>query len=133
MLGGYTILVIDDNEEVREMFRLLLEILGARVMLAADGMAALTQVEWRTPDAILCDLSMPVMDGLEFAQRLREVSRYRRILLIAVTVRDAYQDFIETVGAGFDGHLVKPLTQEALNALAERLAQHRRLRLGKEA
>ena len=123
LLRGRTILVIDDDADVRDMWRRLLERRGAHVMVAADGLEGLVHLEARLPDAILCDLTMPIMDGFEFASRMRTTPRYRKVLLIAVTGRQQHTDFADTWRAGFDGHLVKPVAAEALEALVQRLAR----------
>ena len=118
-----TILVIDDDEDSRLSYRLYLESLGATVMVAANGLEGLAQVGRLRPDAILCDLAMPIMDGLEFARQLRRDPQCRHVQLIALTGRGEYSDFMETWRAGFNGHLVKPLTPTMLEALAQRLAR----------
>jgi CheY-like chemotaxis protein len=119
---GRTLLAIEDHDDSREMIRLLLEGLGATVMVAAQGREGLRRLAQRVPDAVLCDLIMPEMDGLEFATRMRADSRYRRVLLVALTGRASNADFFNTLSAGFDAHLVKPVTAEMLAALARRLA-----------
>jgi CheY-like chemotaxis protein len=121
-LRGRTLLVIEDHDDTREGLRRLLDGHGATVMVSADGRAGLRHLAQRVADAVLCDLALPEMDGLEFATRVRADSRYRRVLLIAVTDRASPADFLETWTAGFDAHLVKPVTAEMLAALARRLA-----------
>jgi two-component system CheB/CheR fusion protein len=121
-LRGRTILVIEDDDDHREVIQRLLESLGARVMVAADGLEGLGELARRRADAIFCDLTMPIMDGIEFANRVRQLPRYRRVLLVAVTGRDAQADIFRTWHAGFDAHLVKPITLDALRAIARRLS-----------
>jgi two-component system, sensor histidine kinase len=121
-LHGYTVLLIEDNDDFREVFRLRLESLGAHVLVVADGLAGLGQMARPPlPNAVLCDLTMPTMDGLEFARRVRLDPRYRRVLLVAVTGSDSDADVLQTWRAGFDAHLVKPVSDEALGALARRV------------
>jgi CheY-like chemotaxis protein len=121
-LCGCTILVVEDEIEVGDLIRRLLEHLGARVWIASDGLDALEQLASLPADAVLCDLAMPVMDGLEFARRIRQNPRFRRTLLVAVTGRQEQEDLLRTWDAGFDAHLVKPLTMEMLQALARRIS-----------
>jgi CheY-like chemotaxis protein len=121
-LCGRTLLVIEDDDDHREIVRRLLESLGAHVVLAADGLEGLAQLERRPPDAILCDLTMPIMDGLEFARRMRQDPRYRRVLLVALTGRGGSKAMSQTWIGGFDVHLVKPITIEALGTIAQRLS-----------
>jgi CheY-like chemotaxis protein len=119
---GRTILVVEDEIELGDQLRRLLEHLGARVWIARDGLDGLEQLASLPADAVLCDLALPVMDGLEFARRLRQNPRFRRTLLVAVTGRQDQEDFLRSWDAGFDAHLVKPLTMEMLQALARRLS-----------
>jgi CheY-like chemotaxis protein len=96
------------------MIRRLVEPLGAHVVTAADGLDGLWQLERRPPDLVLCDLSMPIVDGFEFARRMRQ-----RVLLVALTAPGGYQAVLQTWnGGGFDGDLVKPVTIEALRTIA---------------
>lgn len=125
-----TILVIEDDREARESLRRVLEVLGARVLVAENGIDGLERLAGARVDAALCDLTMPVMDGLEFARRVRRTPRLRNLLLVAVTGRQEHQDFLRSWDAGFDAHLVKPVTTEMLLSIARRLAarcadQHR--------
>jgi CheY-like chemotaxis protein len=65
------LLVIEDEADVRALFQERLEALGVRVVVAVDGADGLQQLERWRPDAVLCDLAMPVMDGVTFAARMR--------------------------------------------------------------
>jgi CheY-like chemotaxis protein len=85
LLRGRTVLVIEDDDDTREVVSRLVEALGATTVVAADGLEGLVQLERRRPDAVLCDLAMPIMNGIEFAQRMRQNPRYRGMLLIAVS------------------------------------------------
>ena len=122
LLRGCMILVLEDDVETGDLLRRLLELLGARVVLAENGRDGLDRLADRPVDAALCDITMPVMDGLEFARRVRQNPRFRRILLVAVTGRDGREDFLGTWEAGFDAHLVKPVTMEMLHSFARRLS-----------
>lgn len=119
-LRGRTILLIEDDDETREVTRRLLECMGARVAAAVDGFEGLMRLESLRPDTVLCDLAMPIMDGLEFARRMRQDPRHRRVLLIAITGRDSHADFLDTWAAGFDAHLVKPVTPEVVASIVRR-------------
>jgi CheY-like chemotaxis protein len=65
---------------------------------------------------------MPIMDGLEFARRMRQDPRYQRVLLVALTARGGDKAVLQTWNGGFDAHLVKPVTIEALRTIAQRLS-----------
>jgi CheY-like chemotaxis protein len=94
--------------------------------VAVDGLDGLAQLEHCQPDVIFCDLEMPTISGLEFAQRLRQDSRFGEPPLIAVT--GSAPDVLEMQRAGFHGHLLKPFTKDALTRLALRLTARRRCR-----
>lgn len=121
-LSGRVVLVIDDHDDSRGFMVLLLRGLGARVLEAADGSAGLATLAPGHPAVVFCDLMMPVMDGFEFARRVRENPAYHGVLLIAVTAYDSPGFLSKTWMAGFDSHLVKPVTAEALASIARRLA-----------
>ena len=126
LLHARTILVLEDDVVALDTMRKRLEAHGAQVMTATNGVDGFTELARRRPDAILCDLTMPVMDGLEFGRRLRSQPRYQQVLLIAVTGRDRLADLTDTWLTGFDGHLAKPVTPAALSALVARIAEHTR-------
>jgi CheY-like chemotaxis protein len=73
-------------------------------------MTGLEQVAPWPPAVVFCDVGMPIMDGLEFARCMRANPRYHDVVLIAVTRRDSPGTIRETWQAGFDAHLVKPIT-----------------------
>ncbi len=81
-------LVVDDQAENRELLRRALESDGWSVAEAANGREALDRLELRRPDAILLDLMMPEMDGIEFVERLRASERYRSIPVLVVTAKE---------------------------------------------
>src|SRR5262245_6529382 len=98
LLRRRTVLVIEDDDDTREVSSRVLEALGAGVVVARNGLEGLVQLDRRQPDAVLCDLAMPIMDGIEFARRMRQNPRYRHVLLIAVTGRERDADFLDTWG-----------------------------------
>jgi two-component system capsular synthesis sensor histidine kinase RcsC len=108
-LAAFTLLVVEDHEDSREFLRRLLRALGARVLVAANGLDALNVLQSRRPDAILLDLMMPIMDGFTFARRLSRDRRWSAIPVIAVTALGGARDLLQTWQAGFAGHLTKPV------------------------
>ena len=126
VLHARTILVLEDDVAALETMRRRLEAHGADVMIATNGVDGLTELARRPPDAILCDLTMPAMDGLEFGRRLRSQPRYQQVLLIAVTGLNRLADLTDTWLVGFDGHIAKPVTPATFSALVARIAQHTR-------
>jgi CheY-like chemotaxis protein len=105
---GLSVLVVDDDDFVRDSTRLLLEDLGARVLTACDGANALDQLAAHTPDLVLSDLVMPEMDGYQLVSRVRSDPARASLPLIAVSAFTGPADRERTRRAGFDAHLAKP-------------------------
>ena len=108
------ILVVDDDRAVREALERALGLEGYDVELAADGAEALASVERREPDAIVLDVLMPGVDGLEVCRLLRKAQS--RVPILMLTVRDDLGDRIEGLDAGADDYLGKPFELEELLA-----------------
>jgi CheY-like chemotaxis protein len=121
---GISVLVVDDNEDIREAERILLEILGADVRTAQDGEEAWSLILADPPDLVLCDLGMPQLDGFGLVRRLRAENRLRRVVVIAVSgLRQP--NLTVAREAGFDGHVAQPITQETLRSLFEHIRSMR--------
>jgi len=116
-LAVQKIVVVEDNRDVREMLKLLLEMEGHEVATAADGEAGVELIELHRPDVALVDLTMPKLDGLEVARRVRSRSTNSRVFLVALTGHGHADDIRRTKAAGFDAHLVKPISINKLNSL----------------
>jgi two-component system, OmpR family, response regulator MprA len=121
MSGSGQILVVDDEAAVRESLRRALALEGYEVELAADGAEALYRLDTGEvrPDAIVLDVLMPNVDGLETARRLRGAGN--RIPILMLTARDEVEARVAGLDAGADDYVVKPF------ALAELLARLRAL------
>ena len=122
---GYTadrpqkLLVIDDRAENRVVLRDLLKPLGFEVTLAEDGRQGLRQAEEMHPDAILMDLIMPVMNGFETVQALRQQPRFQQTPIIAISASVFDMDQEQSRIVGCDAFVSKPLdTQKLLDVLA---------------
>ena len=109
-----SILVVDDEKAVRESLDRALRLEGYQVRLAADGQEALESVGSEDPDAIVLDLMMPRLGGLEVCNRLRADGNRTPILIL--TARDALADRVEGLDAGADDYIVKPFALEELLA-----------------
>ena len=105
---GLTVLVVEDDDFVRDSTRLLLEDLGARVLTAPGGANALDQLAAETPDLVLSDLVMPEMDGYQLVARVRSDPARASLPMIAVSAFTSPADRQRTRRAGFDAHLGKP-------------------------
>ncbi len=108
------ILVVDDETAVREAVERALRLDGYEVAVAGDGREALETLEVRTPDAVVLDVLMPRIDGLEVCRRLR--GRGDRTPVLMLTARDAVADRVAGLDAGADDYLVKPFALEELLA-----------------
>jgi CheY-like chemotaxis protein len=107
------VLVIEDNRDIRESVRLLLEQDGFEVITAKDCSEAFNYLAQQSPDLILTDLMMPEMTGLELIHRLRRVTNFDRIPIIAMSAYD--QTYLAAaVGAGAETALHKPEDMDAL-------------------
>jgi two-component system response regulator MprA len=109
------ILVVDDEPAVRDSLRRALTLEGYDVALAADGTEALEAVDGtREPDAVVLDVLMPKLDGLEVARTLRR--RGSALPILMLTARDAVEDRVAGLDAGADDYVVKPFALEELLA-----------------
>jgi len=110
------ILVVDDNADAAEAMALMLRMSGHEVEMAFDGVEALRVAEAFSPDVVLLDLGMPRLNGIDTARTMRQQPWGRNITLIALTGWGQPKDRHETLEAGFNAHLVKPIGPEELIA-----------------
>lgn len=108
------IVVVDDDRGVRESLRRSLELNGYTVELAEDGQKAMDAVTRQRPDAMVLDMTMPRVDGLEVCRRLRSAGDDLPVLLL--TARDTVSDRVAGLDAGADDYLPKPFLLEELLA-----------------
>jgi two-component system, OmpR family, response regulator MprA len=108
------ILVVDDEPAVREAIERALRLEGYEVAVAADGCEALERIDLRPPDALVLDLLMPRVDGLELCRRLRHSGDRTPVLML--TARDAVADRVTGLDAGADDYLIKPFALDELLA-----------------
>jgi CheY-like chemotaxis protein len=111
------VLVIEDNVDAAETLRDVLRLAGHEAEVAFDGREALEKLAGVQPDTILCDLGLPDMDGFELARRLRREPSGRDVMLVALSGYARPEDRERSREAGFDAHLAKPASEEALEAL----------------
>jgi two-component system, OmpR family, response regulator MprA len=108
------VLVVDDDRAVRESLRRSLEFNGYTVSLAGDGAEALASIAGVIPDALVIDVMMPRLDGIETTRALRTAGNDLPILVL--TARDSVGDRVEGLDAGADDYLTKPFALEELLA-----------------
>jgi signal transduction histidine kinase/CheY-like chemotaxis protein len=108
------VLVVDDNQDAADMLAQMLRVGGFDVAVEFDGLAALARLERFGADVAILDIGLPSIDGLALARRIREVNPHRSIRLVAVTGYGQESDVAASYAAGFDLHLVKPVSADAL-------------------
>lgn len=108
------VLVVDDDRALRDALRRVLTLAGYEVQGAADGEQAIELVAQAVPDAVVLDVGLPGIDGLEVCRRLRRLGK--RVPILMLTARDAVSDRIDGLDAGADDYLVKPFDVEELKA-----------------
>ena len=120
----FRVLVVDDDHAVRESLRRSLEFNGYDVALAGDGAEALAGIAGIAPDAIVMDVMMPRLDGIEATRALRSAGNDLPILVL--TARDSVGDRVEGLDAGADDYLTKPFALEELLARLRALLRRTR-------
>jgi CheY-like chemotaxis protein len=108
------ILVVDDNVDLAQSLREVLESAGHEAAIATDGAKALELAGALTPDVAIVDIELPVMDGYELARHLRELPHMNNCLFIAVTGYGQEHDERQSRDSGFRYHLVKPVDVDRL-------------------
>jgi two-component system CheB/CheR fusion protein len=122
ILKGLRILLVDDAPDGLEAFQTLLEVEGALVRAVESGEQALVAAAASDFDLILSDIGMPTMSGYELIAALRKAPRTAKVPAIAITGFGRAQDAMKAVEAGFDAHVGKPVTLQALlNAIKRSL------------
>lgn len=115
--GSVRVLIVEDNPDVAESMKVLLEILGHQVRVAYDGRSALDVVRGEVPDVALVDIGLPGMDGYEVARRLRAERAMEGVTLVALSGYGRDEDKERALAAGFHLHLTKPIDADRLIAL----------------
>jgi len=121
--GNARVLIVEDNADAAESLMMLLELLGHRVRMLPDGVAALEAARANPPDVMLVDIGLPGLDGYEVARRVRRDPAIRHVVLVALTGYGREEDKQRAMAAGFDYHIVKPVNIDALEDLVGRMAK----------
>jgi two-component system, sensor histidine kinase len=116
------VVVVDDNDDVRETMREVLETLGHRVWSASDGATGVALIAEKKPHLALLDVGLPDMDGMEVARRVREQLGPSTTHLVAITGYGQVHDRKRCLDAGFDEHLVKPASADSVRRIIAQLA-----------
>ena len=115
------VLVVDDNIDAADALTIQLEGSGHATRTVYQGADALAAADEFAPEVVFCDIGMPGMDGHQVASRLRADQRHARTVLVALTGWGTEDDKRKSQRAGFDFHLVKPVSVDAVEALLARL------------
>ena len=116
-----TILLVEDTEDNRQMMRRLLEMSGYRVVEATNGKEAIEAASLEHPQAILMDLSLPLIDGLAATRRIRSLPGLRKVPILAVSAHDTADFHSEALAAGCDAYITKPIDYPELEDIVKRL------------
>lgn len=116
------VLVVEDDVEIAGALRRSLALEGYDVELAGDGIEALSEADTFEPDAVVLDLGLPKLDGVEVCRRLREQGD---VPILVLTARDAVESRVEGLDSGADDYLVKPFERAELLARVRALLRRR--------
>ena len=123
VLAGLRVLVADDNDLNLQVTREVLESAGASVSTAHHGLQVLERLEQESFDALLLDVQMPELDGIETVRRLRADPRHAGLPVVAMTALAMPEDREQSLRAGMSDHLNKPIDREALFATLLRICR----------
>ena len=119
-----TVLLVEDTEDNRFMMRRLLEMSGYRVVEAMNGEEAVKLARAESPQLILMDLSLPIIDGLAATRLIRKVPALASTPIIAVSAHDTSDFQAEAVEAGCKSYVAKPIDFNQLEQLIQQLLTH---------
>ena len=124
-----TIAIIEDDAQTRENLQIILEMEGFRAPTAPNGRAGLELVKRELPDLVLCDVSMPELDGHEVLRELRSNEKTCAIPFVFLTARGEKRDVRDGMNMGADDYLTKPAdAEDLLAAIQSRLARQESFR-----
>ena len=117
------VLVVDDDDVIRQLITVNLELEGFEVHTATDGEDCLAKVKDVAPDVVTLDVMMPRLDGWDTAARLREDADTAHLKLVLLSARAQEADKARGEGIGVDGYLTKPFDPDELVDMVRRLAE----------
>ena len=116
------VLVIDDSNLIHSMYKMVLMRYKCKIVSAVNGQDALEKLA-ANPDTelILCDINMPVMNGLEFVKKVKEQAAYENIPIIMVSTEGKEEDTLKALSLGARGYVKKPFQPSELHSLIDQL------------
>lgn len=124
------VLLVEDTEDNRMMMRRLLELSGYHVSEAVNGVEAVRLAELETPNIILMDLSLPIVDGLAATRQIRLMPHLADVPIIAVSAHDSADFHAEALAAGCDAYITKPVDYSELeDRIVDLTAKNERARV----
>lgn len=123
-----TILVVDDEEDIRELVELNLTREGYKVLQAETGEAALDLAHSKQPDLVVLDLMLPGLDGLEVCKRLKADSKTHHIPIVILTAKGEESDIVAGLELGAEDYVTKPFSGKVLVARIRRILRRQDLR-----
>jgi putative two-component system response regulator len=127
-LAGAVILIVEDNDALRQGLQILLESDGFTVISAIHGQDALERMKTTCPDLILSDISMPVMNGYEFFDAVRARSEWLTVPIIFLTAHSGRDELFQSKRMGVEDYLIKPVSrQELITTVRSRLTRSQQL------
>ena len=115
-MTSHRILVVEDEQEIRELLQYSIGRSGYQVTTASDAESALEQLRHDVPDLVLIDWMLPQMSGIELARRIRHDRQTKDLPLIMLTARGEEADKLKSFDAGVDDYVTKPFSPRELNA-----------------
>ena len=124
MDAGFTVLVVEDDRDIREVLRLTLEVAGYRVIEAENGFDGIEAARQYEPDAILMDMSLPLMDGCQSSRLIRQNPRLATVPIIAFTAYNRWEWRGKAILAGCTNFLPKPVDSAKLLTMLSSYLNH---------
>src|SRR5216684_4314263 len=124
------VLIVEDNNDIREMVSLLVDSMGYSTYTASTGKEGLTQLRAQVPDIVLLDLMMPEMDGFEFCRAVQADPTLPNPHIIITSARDALEDKVKGLELGAADYLTKPFNLTELKArikAGERIVRYQKM------
>jgi CheY-like chemotaxis protein len=112
ILAGWKVLIIDDEPDSADVAKSILGYFGAEVVTAGNGKEGIDKLRTFTPSLVVCDISMPVLDGWGVISQLKKNRAWIDIPVIALTAHAMVGDREKAIAAGFHNHLTKPLSPQ---------------------